>query len=110
MEQVEFLESHVFKGLKSEADKSGAHYFSETDFTVVLEKAEHFGIGLYKIETLLKNKAFEVVTHENHKKKATDPKWYNKAFLTLKSKQEGLAYSATYKVSAKLLARENVGE
>ena len=40
------------------------------------------------------------------KKKATDPRWYKKAFSELKSKNSELTYSATYKVSNKLLARE----
>ena len=47
----------------------------------------------------------EASSHEDHKKKATDPKWYKKEFVTLKTRQEDLLYSAKYKVSKKLLAR-----
>ena len=109
MEQTEFLNKHVFKGLKGinqkgETDESS--FFSEEDFAVVLERAEYFGIGIYSIETRLKGERFEQAKHEEHKKKATDPKWYSKAFLTLRKRQAGLSYSATYKVSSKLLAKE----
>lgn len=109
IEQTAFLEDHVFKGLKSKDEKletNRIQFFSETDFATILERVEHFGIGLYSIDTLLKEKPFGSVKHEEHKKKATDPKWYKKAFLTFKTSQAELMYGATYKVSSKLLARQ----
>ena len=108
MEQPEFLEKNVFtdlKNLNKGTDKATVHYFSEEDFETVLQRVEHFGIGVYKIETKLKSKVAKAASHEDFKKKATDPKWYKKAFLTFKSRQPGLSYSATYKVSNKLLAK-----
>ncbi len=108
MEQTEFLDQHIFtdlKNLNNQFEEDGNYYFSESDFEIVLERIEHFGIGVYKIETLLNGEPFDISVHEDSKKKATDPKWYKKAFLTLKSRQAGLSYSATYKVSNKLLAR-----
>lgn len=108
MEQPEFLAQNVFtnlKNLNAAFDKNQIHYFSEADFAVVLERVEHFGIGIYTIEPRFNGAAFEIAHHEKYKKKATDAKWYNKAFLTLKHLQPGMEYSATYKVSAKLLAR-----
>ena len=77
----------------------------ETDFETILERIEHFGIGAYKIEAKLDGKSFDVTSHEDHKKKVTDPRWYKKAFMTFKHRQSGLSYFATYKVSKKLLAR-----
>ena len=108
MKQTEFLEQHVFidlKNLNDGLDKETIHYFSESDFQIVLERVEHFGIGVYGIESLLDGKVFDVSAHEDFRKKATDPRWYKKAFLTFKSRQAGLTYSATYKISKKLLAR-----
>lgn len=114
MEQTEFLEKNVFTDLKNLNDESGQEvnpYFSETDFEIVLKRVEHFGIGVYGIETWLDGKAYKASGHEDFRKKATDPKWYKKAFLTYKSEQAGLTYSATYKVSKKLLMRGNpIGE
>lgn len=113
MEQAEFLEKHVFTGLKKvvgEPENGGLVYFSEEDFEKVLSKAEHFGIGIYSITTKMDNEVGNIVKHEEHKKKATDSKWYSKAFLTLRTKQKGLNYAGEYKVSSKLLARENIGE
>ena len=108
MTQTEFLEQHVFidlKNLNDGADKETIHHFSESDFLTVLQKAEHFGIGIYAIEPLLDGKVYDVSGHEDFNKKATDPRWYKKAFNTFKHRQADLVYVATYKVSKKLLAR-----
>ncbi|MBU2930092.1 hypothetical protein [Winogradskyella psychrotolerans] len=109
MKQSEFLEQHIFNGLENVSDgfeDTSMHYFSESDFDAVLKKAEHFGLSIYKIETFLDGKAFDTSNHDAFKKKATDPKWYTKAFSDFKKRQEGLVYAATYKVSKKLLDRE----
>ena len=108
MKQEIFLEQHIFIGLKNLNDgfgKDGTHFFSELDFEIVLKRVEHFGLSIYSIEPWIKSEALEATSHEDHKKKATDPKWYKKEFLTLKTSQTGLFYSAKYKVSKKLLAR-----
>ncbi|MBO0593410.1 hypothetical protein I2486_18590 [Cellulophaga sp. E16_2] len=108
MQQQEFLEKNVFIDLKNvnenfEAD--GIHYFSEADFETVLQKCEYFGIGIYTIEAQLNGASFGVSSHETHNKKATDPKWYKKTFFNFKKGESGMAYTATYKVSNKLLVR-----
>ncbi len=108
MEQEKFLEQHIFTGLKNINDgfaKDEIQFFSESDFEIVLQRAEHFGLSIYSIEPWIKSEVLEASSHEGHKKKATDPKWYKKEFLTLKMRQEDLLYSAKYKVSKKLLAR-----
>ncbi|MEH6764586.1 MAG: hypothetical protein V7655_08795 [Aequorivita antarctica] len=110
MEQTEFLEKNIFTDLKNLNEGSEIDtvpYFSEDDFEIVLQRVEHFGIGVYTIESWLNGEVSEVAAHEDFKKKATDPKWYKKAFLTFKSRKPGLSYSATYKVSNKLLAKQN---
>jgi hypothetical protein len=108
MEQIEFLEKNVFNGLEKLKDGfegESVPFFSESDFAILLERVEYFGIGIYGIEPWFNGALYDVITNENLKKKATDPRWYKKAFQTFKSRQPGLSYSATYKVSAKLLAR-----
>jgi hypothetical protein len=108
MEQAEFLEQHIFTGLKNLNDGFGQEaiqYFSESDFEIVLQRVEHFGISVYGIEPWLNGNFYGASVHEDHKKKATDPRWYKKAFLTFKTRQSGLSYSAKYKVSKKLLTR-----
>ena len=109
MEQTEFLEKNVFTDLTNindGFDDKTNPYFSASDFEIVLQRVEHFGIGLYGIETWLNGKSYDILGHEEYKKKATDSKWYKKAFQDFKKRQEGLAYAATYKVSKKLLERE----
>lgn len=113
MEQTEFLEKNIFTDLKNMnagSDKEILQHFSESDFEIVLQRVEHFGIGVYKIETWQKGEISETAAHDDFKKKATDPKWYKKAFLTFKSRQSGLSYSATYKISNKLLAKNTTSE
>ena len=108
MEQEKFLEQNIFTDLNNLNDgfgQDGVQYFSETDFEIVLQRAEHFGLSIYSIDPWIKSEVLEASSHEDHKKKATDPKWYKKEFLTLKTRQEDLLYSAKYKVSKKLLAR-----
>lgn len=108
MEQSEFLEKNVFNeltNLNQGSDKETVYHFSEADFEILIERIEHLGIGMYIMETWNDGKPFSKESHEDFKKKATDPRWYKKAFLTSKSRQAGLTYSGTYKVSAKLLAR-----
>ena len=110
MEQSQFLEKNIFtdlKNLNDGFDEEGIQYFSESDFGIVLDRAEHFGLSIYSIAPWSKDESHEASSHENHKKKATDPRWYKKEFLTLKISQAGLFYSAKYKVSKKLLARES---
>lgn len=108
MEQTEFLEKHVYtdmKNMNDGFDQESELYFSESDFEKVLQKAEHYGIGLFSIKTSLEGEPHATTLHDEHKKKATDPNWYKKAFKTFRMGQTGLLYSATYKVSKKLLAR-----
>ena len=108
MEQSDFLDQHVFSNLKSTTGGDENHpiyFFSEADFSVVLERVEYFGISVYTIEPFFDGKSYGIQTNEDLKKKATDAKWYGKAFATFKHRQEGMVYSATYKVPAKLLAR-----
>lgn len=108
MDQIEFLEKNVFKGLEKRNDgfeNENVPFFSESDFETILERVEYFGIAIYSMEPWFNGELYDVITNENLKKKATDPKWYRKAFLTFKSRQPGLSYSATYKVSTKLLSR-----
>ncbi len=108
MDQTEFLEKKVFTdliNLNDGFDKETILYFSESDFEVVLQRVEYFGIAIYRIEPWFNGASYGVAVHEDFKKKATDPRWYKKAFLTFKTRQPGLLYSATYKVSNKLLAR-----
>lgn len=110
MEKTEFLKKNIFQNLKNLNDASEPDsilYFSESDFEIVLERIEKLGIGIYKIEPRLEGDVLEVKINEDYRKKATDSRWYKKAFSQFKKQQANLQYSASYKVSDKLLNREN---
>ena len=111
MEKSEFLAANVFKELKNindGFDEEAIHYFSEADFQIAIERIENLGIGIYKIEPRLEGVAIEAKVNEDYRKKATDPKWYKRAFFELKKNQPKLQYSATYRVSDRLLNRGSV--
>jgi len=110
MEQTEFLEQQIFKGFKNlndGFDLETIHYFSESDFAIVLQRVEHFGISIYEMKPWFNGKFCDISVHGDFNKKATDPRWYKSAFLAFKKNQARLFYSATYKVSKKLLARQD---
>jgi len=108
MEHTEFLEKHVFNDLENlndGFDTEITHCFSEKDFETVLKRTEHLGIDLYTVNKYIEGEPFDTANHEVYKKKATDAKWYTKAFFDFKKRQNNLVYGATYKVSKKLLER-----
>lgn len=108
MEKTEFLEKNIFLNIENLNDGFEADsklYFSESDFEIVLERIEKLGIGIYRIESRLEGDCFDVKINEDYRKKATNPKWYKKAFSEFKKRQPNLLYSATYRVSDKLLNR-----
>ena len=101
-----FLEAKIFTGLENQhkgiRDKS-YQYFSEADFKTILERAEYFGLGIYKILAFRKKKPYASATHEDYNKKTTHPKWYNTAFIHLKKTEKDLLFAADYRISKKLL-------
>ena len=110
MQQTEFLQNIIFKDLENlnkDPKKKEISCFSEEDFQIVLDRVEYYGISIYSIESWKSKKSHAISINEDFRKKATDPRWYKKAFLTFKTTEKKLNYSATYKVSNKLLAREN---
>ena len=110
MDKIEFLKKNIFQNLENLTDESEADaigYFSESDFAIILERIEKLGIGIYRIEPRLEGELFAVKVHEDYRKKATDSKWYKKAFAQFKKQEPKLQYSASYKVSEKLLNKPN---
>lgn len=105
-----FLELKIFEGLENKhqriKDKS-LHYFSEDDFKKVLERCEYFGLGIYKIQAWFKKKPYDTAVHEDYNKKTTHPKWYNNAYIDLKKREKDMLFSADYRVSKKLLDKNN---
>lgn len=113
MDKTEFLEKNIFLNLKNSNDGFDTEetlYFSESDFEIVLQRIEKLGIGIFEIKPFIDGTFLEAKGHEPYRKKATDSGWYKKAFAQFKKQQADLLYSATYKVSDKLLSRKNTAE
>ncbi|CAM3624556.1 hypothetical protein ZORO111903_13780 [Zobellia roscoffensis] len=110
MDKAEFFDKNIFQNLKNlntGFDSDSTQYFSEADFETVLERIENFGIGIYEIKPRLEEDFLEVKVNEDYRKKATDAKWYKRAFSDYKKQHANLKFSASYKVSDKLLNRQN---
>lgn len=113
MDKTEFLEKNIFLNLKNANDgfdTESVHYFSESDFQIVLERIEKLGIGIFEIKPWIDGAFLDVKVHDEYRKKATDPAWYKKSFAQFKKQQENLLYSATFKISDKLLHRKHIVE
>ena len=102
----EFLKSKIFFGLKNlndRFDSESIHYFSESDFQVMLDRVEKNGIGIYGIEPWLNGDFYGVKVHEQISAEPNNPSWYREAFSQFKKCGKNLQYSATYQVSKKLI-------
>jgi len=106
MEQTEFLEKNVFVDLKNENDgfdERSIHYFSESDFEIVLKRVERMGLGIYGIEPWLNGKFYDVFIHEDFTPSCHDPNWYQEAFSNFRKQHKDLQYAATYHIPFELL-------
>ncbi len=104
--EFEYLKTNVFNGLENlndGFDSESIYYFSESDFETVLDRVERNGIAIFGIEPWLNGNFYDVLSFEDYKTSANDPKWYEKAFAEFKSRGKNLIYSASYQVPKKLL-------
>lgn len=95
----EFLEKYIFVGLENLNDGFDAEsirYFSVSDFKVVLQRVEKYGLGIYGIEPWKNGRMFDVYGSEDYSKKPTDREWYYTALNDFIATGEELLYSATY--------------
>ena len=72
MEQTQFLEQHIFTGLRNLNDgfgETGIQFFSESDFEIVLQRAEYFGLSIYSLRLGLKVKCLKLHHMKNIKRK-----------------------------------------
>lgn len=106
--QQEFLVQNVFFDLENKNDglDPERNYFTETDFKTILIRAEHYGIGIFNMEAYHDGKLYGTDNHEAYRKKSTHPTWYKSAFGKFKRGQDDMLYTASFKVSQRLLDRK----
>ena len=105
--EFQYLKNNVFNGLENlndGFDSESIYYFSESDFEIVLDRVEKNEIAVFGIEPWLNGDFYDVLSYEDYKTVANNPKWYNKAFSEFKRRRKNLMYSASYQVPKKLLA------
>ena len=103
--EFEYLKTNVFIGLENlndGFDSESIYYFSESDFEIVLDRAEEKGIAIFGIEPWLNGDFYDVRVHEQLNAEPNDPKWYREAFAEFKNRGKNLMYSASYQVPKKL--------
>lgn len=106
MTQTEYLEQNIFNdltNLNDGFDKEDKQHFSPAQFEKILARVEKEGLGIYNLECWKDGKLVDTANHESFKKKATNPAWYSKAFMTFNMRHEESTFTAEYKVSKKLL-------
>lgn len=106
IKESEYLKNNIFTGLENlndGFDSKSVYYFSESDFEIILERVEKNGIAIFGIEPWLNDNFYDVLTFEDYKTVANDPKWYWKAFSEFKKRNNNLMYSASYQVEKKIL-------
>ncbi|WCO00287.1 hypothetical protein [Psychroserpens ponticola] len=107
IKESQYLKTNVFNGLENlndGFDSESIYYFSESDFEIVLGRVEKNEIAIFGIEPWLNGDFYDVLSYEDYKTVANDPKWYRKAFTEFKNREKNLMYSASYQVPKKLLA------
>ena len=104
--KLQFLEVNIFnelRNLNSGFDSESIKYFSEKDFKIVLNRIQHFNLGISGIEPWLNGEFYNVLVAEDFGSNPFDPNWYNQAFEKLKKENNNLIYAATYVVPTNLL-------
>ena len=107
IKEFQYLKTNLFNGLENlndGFDSESIYYFSESDFEIVLNRVEKNKIAIFGIEPWLNGDFYDVLSFEEYKTVANDPKWYRKAFTEFKKREKKLMYSASYQVPKKLLA------
>ena len=101
----DYLNKNIFYGLQdlnTGFDAEPVKYFSESDFQIILERAEELGLGIYGIEPWRDGEFYDVLTHEDYQTSPTDSNWYKEAFRTFKNQEGNLLYAATFDVHKNL--------
>lgn len=109
MTKEEFLDTYIFKGLQNINDGFDVvtiKYFSEEDFSIILDRIEKYGLEIYGIEPWKEGEYYDCKTWELYgqdNSSPADPMWYRTAFGTFIDRGEKLQYSGTYGIDEKLL-------
>lgn len=101
-----FLDQHVFYDLldlNDGFDSELIRYFSQSDFEIILRRAEFYGLEIYGIEPWPNKEFAGVRVYEEYNLKADNPKWYWAAFKGFL--KEGITdyFSASYGVPKKIM-------
>ena len=99
--KLTYLDDNIFcdlENLNNGFDSLSISYFSPEDFMVVMERCKEKQIGIYGIESWLKDDKvyYSVKNFEDWKTYPHDSKWYYDAFNQLLASGKDLMFSASY--------------
>lgn len=103
--KIDYLEQHVFYGLKNQNDGFDAesvNYFLEEDFKMVLDRVEKLNIGITGIEPWLHGEFYDVLVAGDYGTNAFDSNWYKSAFEKFRTENKNLLYAAGYIIPSEL--------
>ena len=92
-------QQYLFAGLRNlnnGFDVESIWYFSEQDFTVVLQRAQEADVAIFGIEPWLDGDYYDTDVHERYELDPDDPAWYWPAFERFRQQESRLQYAASY--------------
>ena len=93
------IANYLFNGLTNLNDGFDAPsiiYVSQSDFEIVLNRAEAKNINIWGIEPWLNGEFYDVEIYEDYGLSANDPNWYRQAFEKFKKENRNLQYAITF--------------
>lgn len=93
------IANYLFRGLtnlNTGFDAPDIFYVCQTDFEIVLNRAEQKNINIWGIEPWLDGEFFGVAVYEDYDLPANDSKWYRTAFEQFKKENPNLQYAITF--------------
>lgn len=105
LKELNYLKKHIYQGLhnlNNGFDAKSIYYFNESDFEIVLDRAEALGIEIMGIEPWLNGDFYDIRVAEEYEN-SEQHQWHRTAFLEFKQREENLQYAASYKIPLELL-------
>ena len=106
MDKIEFLDKFIFfelENLNDGFDVKTIKHFSESDFRIILERAEKLKVIIHGIEPWKDGEFYDVLSSEDFNDTDKDSNWYWKAFQQFIDSGESLVYAASYEIPRNLL-------
>ncbi|MCW3077940.1 MAG: hypothetical protein JWO32_2549 [Bacteroidetes bacterium] len=101
----EYLKRHVYTGFSKLTEQENAeqvYCFTETEFEIVLQRAQFLGLGITRIKLWSNNHLVNAIC-PNPGVEPNDPTWYLNAFWHSQTLGFTLTYTASFQIPYELI-------